>query len=125
MLGSISEHGIRATDLRRKSEGYSGLSARSQTEDLSHGHSGKDLPQCTGPRQSDKRLAYLCRFRLRPHSESPTTMPTIAFITSGKVHDINILDNLSIEAGAIYIMDHGRRLQMLSPWEKTQKSTTK
>jgi len=52
-------------------------------------------------------------------------MPTIAFITSGKVHDINILDNLSIEAGAIYIMDHGRRLQMLSPWEKTQKSTTK
>jgi IS4 transposase len=32
-------------------------------------------------------------------------MPTIAFITSGKVHEVNILDKLPIEAGAIYIMD--------------------
>jgi len=34
-------------------------------------------------------------------------IPTIAFITSGKVHEVNILDKLSIEAGAIYIMDRG------------------
>jgi len=34
-------------------------------------------------------------------------IPTVAFITSGKIHEVNILDNLSIEAGAIYIMDRG------------------
>ena len=32
-------------------------------------------------------------------------IPTIAFITSGKVHEVNILDKLPIESGAIYIMD--------------------
>jgi IS4 transposase len=34
-------------------------------------------------------------------------IPTVAFITNGKVHEVNILDKLSIEAGAIYIMDRG------------------
>jgi len=34
-------------------------------------------------------------------------IPTIAFITSGSVHEVNILDKLPIEAGAIYIMDRG------------------
>jgi IS4 transposase len=34
-------------------------------------------------------------------------IPTVAFITSGKVHEVNILDKLSVEAGAIYIMDRG------------------
>ena len=34
-------------------------------------------------------------------------IPTIAFITTGKVHEVNILDKLPIEAGAIYIMDRG------------------
>jgi len=34
-------------------------------------------------------------------------IPTIAFITSGSVHEVNILDKLPVEAGAIYIMDRG------------------
>jgi len=34
-------------------------------------------------------------------------IPAIAFITNGKVHEVNILDKLPIEAGAIYIMDRG------------------
>ena len=34
-------------------------------------------------------------------------IPTIAFITTGKVHEVNILDKLPIEAGAIYVMDRG------------------
>jgi IS4 transposase len=34
-------------------------------------------------------------------------IPTIAFITNGKVHEVNILDKLPIEASAIYIMDRG------------------
>jgi len=34
-------------------------------------------------------------------------IPTVAFITTGKVHEVNILDKLPIEAGAIYIMDRG------------------
>jgi len=34
-------------------------------------------------------------------------IPTIAFITNGKVHEVNVLDKIPIEAGAIYIMDRG------------------
>ncbi len=33
------------------------------------------------------------------------TIPTMVYITGGRVHDVNILDNLLIEPGAIYIMD--------------------
>jgi hypothetical protein len=35
------------------------------------------------------------------------TIPTMIYITCGKVHDVNILDSLLIEPGAIYIMDRG------------------
>jgi Domain of unknown function (DUF4372)/Transposase DDE domain len=34
-------------------------------------------------------------------------IPVIIRITDGKVHEVNILDDLFIEAGAIYIMDRG------------------
>ena len=34
-------------------------------------------------------------------------IPTIVIITHGKVHDVNALDNLLMEAGAIYVMDRG------------------
>ena len=34
-------------------------------------------------------------------------IPTFLCITDGKVHDVNILDELLIEAGAFYVMDRG------------------
>ncbi len=34
-------------------------------------------------------------------------IPTFIRITNGKVHDVNILDGLLIEAGAFYVMDRG------------------
>ena len=34
-------------------------------------------------------------------------IPTLVIITDGKVHDVNILDGLVAEPGAIYIMDRG------------------
>ena len=34
-------------------------------------------------------------------------IPSVIIITTGKVHDVNILDQLIIEIGAIYIMDRG------------------
>jgi Domain of unknown function (DUF4372)/Transposase DDE domain len=34
-------------------------------------------------------------------------IPTVIFITQGKVHDVNMMDDLVIEAGAIYVMDRG------------------
>lgn len=34
-------------------------------------------------------------------------IPTVVIITHGKVHDVNTLDNLVMEAGAIYVMDRG------------------
>jgi len=35
------------------------------------------------------------------------SIPTFIHITDGKVHDVNILDELILEPGAIYIMDRG------------------
>lgn len=35
------------------------------------------------------------------------SIPTFIYITEGKVHDVNILDELLPEAGAIYVMDRG------------------
>jgi transposase len=35
------------------------------------------------------------------------SIPTLVFITHGKIHDVNILDELPLEAGAIYILDRG------------------
>jgi len=34
-------------------------------------------------------------------------IPTTVIITHGKVHDVNILDNIHVEPAAIYIMDRG------------------
>ena len=34
-------------------------------------------------------------------------IPSVVIITDGKVHDVNILDELIMETGAIYIMDRG------------------
>ena len=34
-------------------------------------------------------------------------IPSLIIITNGKIHDVNIFDELVIEAGAIYIMDRG------------------
>ncbi len=35
------------------------------------------------------------------------SIPSLIVVTHGKVHEVNILDDLFIEAGAIYIMDRG------------------
>jgi len=40
---------------------------------------------------------------LDPHGN----IPTFIRITDGKVHDVNILDEILIEAGAFYVMDRG------------------
>jgi transposase len=36
-----------------------------------------------------------------------TSIPTFIYITSGKVHDVNILDLITVEPSAIYVMDKG------------------
>jgi len=35
------------------------------------------------------------------------SIPTFIRITDGKVHDVNVLDEIAIEAGAFYVMDRG------------------
>jgi hypothetical protein len=35
------------------------------------------------------------------------SIPTVVFVTHGRVHDVNILDRLLVEAAAIYVMDRG------------------
>ena len=34
-------------------------------------------------------------------------IPTFISVTNGKVHDVNILDELLIERGAFYVIDRG------------------
>jgi hypothetical protein len=34
-------------------------------------------------------------------------IPTFIHISDGKLHDVNILDELPVEAGSIYVMDRG------------------
>ena len=34
-------------------------------------------------------------------------IPTVLFITPGRVHDVNLLDQLAVEAGAFYLLDRG------------------
>jgi len=35
------------------------------------------------------------------------SIPTVVIITHGKIHEVNILDQLTFEAGAFYVMDRG------------------
>jgi hypothetical protein len=35
------------------------------------------------------------------------SIPSVVIVTSGKVHDVNVLDQLPVEPGAIYILDRG------------------
>jgi len=35
------------------------------------------------------------------------SIPTMVFVTHGKVHEVNLLDELTVEPGAIYIFDRG------------------
>ena len=35
------------------------------------------------------------------------SIPMVVIVTHGKVHDVNILDQITVEAGAFYIMDRG------------------
>jgi hypothetical protein len=35
------------------------------------------------------------------------SIPTVVIVTTGKVHDVNILDEITFEAGSFYVMDRG------------------
>ena len=35
------------------------------------------------------------------------SIPTVVVVTHGKVHDVNILDKITIELGALYVVDRG------------------
>jgi hypothetical protein len=41
--------------------------------------------------------------------------PTVIIVSTGKVHDVNILDQLSFEAGSFYVFDRAYRLWSSSP----------
>jgi transposase len=56
-----------------------------------------------GKKKSGPKTTFFQFLKLTPMGN----IPTVIFITHGKVHDVNILDALVIEAGAIYVMDRG------------------
>ena len=45
--------------------------------------------------------------KLRTLLDLRESIPTFIHISDGKMHDVNVLDPLLIEAGAFYIMDRG------------------
>src|ERR1035437_4175392 len=50
-----------------------------------------------------------CKAAVKMHTllDLHGNIPTFIRISDGKMHDVNILDELSIEAGAFYVMDRG------------------
>lgn len=118
--GSVSDDGIRPADLSRKSARYRSVSARPTLRAVSVRHSLDDRTQYPGKRGS--RLAHLCRFfaELDRH-RSPTVctralwcrservglrgnIPTFIHISDDKRHEVNLLDQLLLEAGTFYLM---------------------
>src|SRR5450759_4351798 len=65
--GSISVHGVCATDVSREPAGHRSVFALADREALPHGHSRSGFAQHTGQRERDSGLADLCR--LRPASD--------------------------------------------------------
>jgi hypothetical protein len=45
--------------------------------------------------------------KLHPLLDLRSNIPSVVIITKGKVYDVNILDDLILEAGAIYVIDRG------------------
>src|SRR5215204_267290 len=159
LLGSISLHGLRTTNLSGEFARYRSLPARATDQALSPRHSRPSLTQHSGPCKLGARLAHLRRLcasvdyprpralrgrqlrrgigpdglrarchyhrfvsgtfpwaQFRKHKGAVKlhtlldlrgNIPTVVIITHGKVHEVNILDQLSFEAGAFYIMDRG------------------
>ena len=62
------------------------------------------LPFCT---PSWSRRPHGIKFSFHVLLDLRGSIPTIIEITDGSVHDVNILDHITIEPGAIYIMDRG------------------
>ena len=67
---------------------------------------------CESPVSMKKEVAH--KFRKRKKAVKLHTLldlsgniPSVIIITTGKVHDVNILDDLIIEIGSIYVMDRG------------------
>ena len=145
---SVSMHGVCPTYISGKSPRYRGMSPCPAKQTISYGHSGKNFTQHTGRGQRKTRLAYLCRlcpiaylhsstiihqrrFRsrtrsncicLRFHNHRPqlVSIPTFIHISDGKVHDVNVLDELIPEPGSFYVMDRAyldfSRLYIMNQW---------
>jgi hypothetical protein len=65
----------------------------------SHGHLAKPRPAY--------RIEHGVQIGLTTFLDLRGNIPTFIRITDGKVHDVNILDEIWIEPGAFYVMDRG------------------
>src|ERR1035437_6448907 len=66
LSGSISVHGVCATELSRESAGHRSLLALADTDALPHGYPRSGLAQYAGQCERHPRLADLCRLRAAP-----------------------------------------------------------
>src|ERR1039458_1668523 len=71
---SVPLHGLRATDISRKSARHRNLSARSPSQALSSGHTRQHRQEHTGRCQREARLPHLHGFRDEPNPDCQTTL---------------------------------------------------
>jgi len=114
-------NGVCATDLSGELARYRHLHEDLGASPVPCRDSGANGSKYVGGGKRETPVADLClslfpwaKFRRRKAAVKLHTLlnlhgsiPTLVIITSGKVHDVNILDELPIEAGAFYIMDRG------------------
>src|ERR1039458_3866006 len=116
LLGSVSGNGVRTVDLPRQSARYRSVPAFDAGQALSHRFSA-DLEQSLYALDSttiDLCVALFPWARFRQHKAAVKmhtlldlhgNIPTFIRVTSGAVHDVNVLDEIMPEAGAFYVMD--------------------
>jgi hypothetical protein len=64
-----------------------------------------DLCLSVFPRAAFRRAKAAVRLHTLLHLRG--SMPTFIHITDGKTHEVNTLDELTLEAGAFYLLDRG------------------
>src|SRR4030095_7119991 len=75
LLGPVSLHGFRPTNLPRKLARYRSLSTCQPDQALSYGHSRSRLAQHPGQRQLGPGLAHLCRLRSSAYQAGQRALP--------------------------------------------------
>src|SRR6266481_3969354 len=107
-------HGVCPTDLSGKSQRHRSLPVGPNLEALSHGVPRTDsaldsttIDLCLSVFPWASFRATKAAVKMHTLLDLRGAIPSFIHISDGKLHDVNVLDLLIPEAGAIYVMDRG------------------